>query len=222
MRLANANLPSQYRGLGWDSLDPYEGGVESLARMWADGVVDGKFIDRSGEPTTGKGLLLHGDPGHGKTHLAAVVLQDILQRSTPRTWGESWDRPYQPSRPAYMTYYRRIPITLQRQMNNASTPEDDEVILDMSGARFLGTALRLLVLDDVGKEHRTSSGWAAGFFEGLIRDRYYQGFPTVMTTNISPQGWADAYGDSTASFLTEAFIDLKVTSPVGDRRKASR
>lgn len=118
-----------------------------------------------------------------------------------------------------MAPYRHFPKLTQRQFNNATTPEEDNLLLDIVGDRSPDTAVRLLVLDDVGKEHRTASGWAVSFFEDLIRERSYEGWPTIITTNLYPDQWKATYGDSCESFFHEAFDHLLIESPVGDRRK---
>lgn len=216
MLLDNANIPEKYAGMRFGELGPYvdDNEVGQKVMDWVRRFAAGEVVE-----TKAKGLVLYGAPGHGKTALTAVALQEALLASNPRSWGKSWIKPYQPSRGAYMAPYRHFPTLTQRQFNNGTTEDEDNLLLDIRGARTLETVVRLLVLDDVGKEHRTSSGWAAGFFEELIRTRAYEGWPTIMTTNLMPDQWQAAYGPSCESFMYEAFEHHHVISPVGDRRK---
>lgn len=217
-RLEKANVPSKYFGWGWGDLEPYEPTPVSATEFmqnWVSGFADGKVVEEDG-----RGVILYGAPGHGKTALVSVALQEALRASQPSSWGKRWTRRTQPARGAYMAPYRHFPTLTQRQFNDGTTEEDDKLLLDIRGGRQVGTAIRLLVLDDVGKEHRTGSGWASGFFEDLIRTRAYEGWPTVITTNLRPSEWKSAYGDSCESFMHEAFFHVRVESPVGDRRQS--
>jgi hypothetical protein len=65
-------------------------------------------------------------------------------------------------------------------------------------------ATYLLVIDDVGKEYRAASGWAADMFEHLIRHRFDRGLPTLVTTNLRHADWNAEYNPSMFSFLGEA------------------
>lgn len=210
----NANIPAKFTNWYWSNLSPYDGDVEDYVHGWVDRFASGHIVEK-----TGVGMIFYGKPGHGKTGLAATVVQEALRAATPASWGKTWAKPYQPSRGAYMAPYRAFPKLTQRQFNDATSEDEDALLKDIVGERTRDTAIRLLVLDDVGKEHRTSSGWAVGFFEDLIRERYYEGWPTIITTNLYPGEWQATYGDSCESFMHEAFTHHHVASPDGDRRK---
>lgn len=76
-----------------------------------------------------------------------------------------------------------------------------------------------LVIDDVGKEHRTSSGFAEDGFDFLLRDRYDRGLPTIMTTNLPVSDWGKQYSPSMESFIHEATMVLPVVSESDYRRR---
>jgi DNA replication protein DnaC len=78
--------------------------------------------------------------------------------------------------------------------------------------------LGVFVLDDIGKEYRTASGWAENVFDELLRSRYNAGLPTIITTNVELAQW-DKYGPAMESFAHEAFVNVAVKAPRGDRRK---
>jgi DNA replication protein DnaC len=79
--------------------------------------------------------------------------------------------------------------------------------------------VRVFVLDDLGKEYRTTSGWAENTFDALLRSRFNAGLPTIVTTNVELENWGGVYGEPMGSFALEAFVPVKVKALKGDRRK---
>jgi DNA replication protein DnaC len=80
-------------------------------------------------------------------------------------------------------------------------------------------SVSLLVIDDLGKEHRTATGWAENTFDAVLRSRYNAGLPTIVTTNVPLKNWGEVYGEAMESFAHEAFLPINVVSMEGDRRK---
>src|SRR3954468_9073044 len=75
-RLADANIPKRYLHCTLDNFAAYNETLEKAvaqARRIADAF-----------PVVTKGLLLEGQPGVGKTHLAVAVLRQIVDRSGAR------------------------------------------------------------------------------------------------------------------------------------------
>jgi DNA replication protein DnaC len=88
---------------------------------------------------------------------------------------------------------------------DALAQEAREEIAEITEAEWiLRRGAYLVILDDVGKEHRTASGWAAQEFELLLRERYDSGLPTIITTNLSFDKWDAEYSQNLRSFATEA------------------
>ena len=88
--------------------------------------------------------------------------------------------------------------------------------------RIVGDArnsVELFILDDLGKEYRTSTGWAENQFDALLRSRFNAGLPTIVTTNVPIKNWGVVYGEPMGSFAYEAFVPIEVKSETGDRRK---
>ena len=79
--------------------------------------------------------------------------------------------------------------------------------------------VQIFILDDLGKEYRTASGWAENQFDALLRSRFNSGLPTIVTTNTPLQKWGTVYGEPMGSFAYEAFVPLVIDSEKGDRRK---
>jgi hypothetical protein len=78
--------------------------------------------------------------------------------------------------------------------------------------------IRTFVLDDLGKEHKTSSGWAEDTFDELLRARFNSGLPTIVTSNTPLSKWGTNYSEAMASFAYEAFIPIDVNSGKDLRR----
>jgi hypothetical protein len=53
----------------------------------------------------------------------------------------------------------------------------------------------------------------------VLRTRFNNGLPTIVTTNIELKNWAGLYGDATESFANEAFSYLPITAAKGDLRR---
>jgi DNA replication protein DnaC len=68
--------------------------------------------------------------------------------------------------------------------------------------------VRILVLDDLGKEY--GSKYDDSSFDEVLRARYDKGLPTIITTNVSREKWADEYSDAMGSFAYEAFTRVRI------------
>jgi DNA replication protein DnaC len=109
----------------------------------------------------GDSLLIWGEPGNGKSHLAASVCHVIQERG-------------------YIPVFQTMPELLERIRSTfRGKAESEKEIMD---------ALRdcdLLVLDDIGAEKVTD--WVLEVLFRIIDGRYRQKKPTLLTTNFSPQ-----------------------------------
>lgn len=188
--------------------------IETI-RDWMGYVIDGSVIRAKGSDSCGLGLLFIGEPGHGKTTLASVVGQSLIRLAPKETWGPAEQII---SRPVFFTDYPKL-LRLQKRQWDESEETEKSLIDAIYGEAKPGDNVRLLILDDLGKEYRTASGWSENTFDALLRARYNAGLPTIVTTNTPMSEWADAYGDSMASFAHEAFVPLAIISTRGDRRR---
>lgn len=212
-QIRNSGVPARFIGLELDDLEPYEGTTMGTVSKWLDRFANGEVVEAAGSRLCGKGLLLVGKPGHGKTTLAAVTLQQAVRNVQNQFWGE-----FSPARPVLFTDYPKL-LRIQQRAWKDDGEEEANLMDAIFGEAPKKDNVRLLVLDDLGKEHRTASGWAENTFDAVLRSRYNAGLPTIVTTNVPLKNWAEVYGEPMESFAHEAFLPLSVVSSGGDRRK---
>jgi DNA replication protein DnaC len=211
-QINGANLPMKTIGWEFSDIEP----SESLdkVKMWVEMVKSGKVIQAAGNPNCGRGLLLVGEPGHGKTTLASTALQELIRGMSREDWGMPDSNPKRPA--MFMDYPK-----LLRVQKNQWSDFDDSVETMINGIYGDGpkeNVIRTFVLDDLGKEHRTASGWAENVFDELLRSRFNSGLPTIVTSNTPLSRWEEQYGAPMASFAYEAFIPIEVNSGKDLRR----
>ncbi len=202
--LNNSAIPARFHSVELATLEPYtdDTTVRGLTGDWIKAVIDGRIICQSGV-----GLTFIGKPGHGKTTLAAATLMALIR--APGFEGR-------PLRPVYFGYYPEILAMVKKTFGPEPVPE--EALIDAMFGRG-SEPIQVLVIDDLGKEHRTASHWAENFFDHLLRTRYDRGLPTIITTNVPLKEWGSAYGESMQSFAHEALTPISIISDEGDRRR---
>ena len=141
-----------------------------------------KYLDTLPEMLEkGVGLYLwSSENGTGKTSLAAVIVKESLR------YGKT----------AFFTETGR----LRAQLMNKEVFEDGVSI----EARI--EQVDVLVLDDIGKEYRASSGYTENAIETLVRNRVQKLRTTVLTGNIDPRDLQKIYSADFAALLKESTV----------------
>lgn len=112
---------------------------------------------------TGKGLILRGPAGTGKTSIGVCLLKEAL------AIGKGC-----------------LMISMPNLLDNMLTLSKGDSVALMSYEQKLRN-IPLLLLDDFGAEY-SKSEWVAAKVESIIIDRYNRMRPIILTTNYS-EGW---------------------------------
>jgi DNA replication protein DnaC len=117
------------------------------------------------------------------------------------------------ARPIYYLTYPEF-LSRKKAMIDADNDTRREMYNEMEGfhGRSKDDALnvRLLILDDLGKEYK-GAGYNDASFDEILRSRYDKGLPTIITTNVERDKWAGQYGSAMGSFVFEAFRQVVLT-----------
>ena len=216
--LAIANIPANRRG--WELSDCKEVTNTDIKKIatWVNKVKSGEVIRAEGTSKCGVGLLLVGEPGHGKTTLALTILQTMLRTFSMDEFVVGDGRVL--VKPCYFATYNDIIELKGKLISKDHTDEQERLFLGMHGeCDDDAYNVRVLVIDDVGKEHVSGSGWNKNLLHHILRTRFNLGLPTIITTNLPVESWSAAYGEATGSFIHEAFVTIQLESIKGDLRK---
>jgi DNA replication protein DnaC len=151
--LVAARIPKRYAHCDLEGFEPQNRILEKArdaARKW---------VDRWPDIEEGHGLLFHGNPGAGKTHLAVGILRDLVTRKNAR--GLFFEQ-------------RELLKTLQGTFEPGSVRSESDVLGPVHGAE-------ILVLDDVGAGRTTE--WARDVLHEIIAHRYNNRLSLILTTN---------------------------------------
>lgn len=139
----------------------------------------------------GKGLLMTGREGTGKTHLAVAILKEVISKG-------------------YKGLYWNVPelfLELRRRMDD-SAEESEADIFDVA------RRADLLVLDDLGAER--TSDYVLDRLYVLINRRYEDDSATIITTNRTLPELKQQLSPRIASRIAEMCVTMEF--PEGDFR----
>lgn len=216
----SSNIPVRFQGWDRESIVNDLGSFPIEIDEWISDMVAGKVIRAAGNlGVTGVGLLFDGNPGMGKTTHAVVAANQFVL-----------DLPTNPEKLAEVLHvkdgalghklqvlkYTTFPefLSLKKSVFDADADEKRRLNLIIEGYHGRSEEdwlnVRLLIIDDLGKERGTTYEDSA--FDELLRSRYDKGLPTIVTTNVNRDNWKDQYGDAMGSFVYEAFHQVKIVS----------
>jgi DNA replication protein DnaC len=152
-RLTQARIPKRYEHCTLDNFELTEANPSLGYNLRAVQ----KFIDLY--PYVDKGLLLMGNVGTGKTHLAAAALQQIIREKRPPVNGRFADF---------------TSLVLEIQMTFEGAGSKRELLQPL-------VECDLLVLDELGAGK--TSAWVLDLLYYLVNTRYLENRLTIFTTN---------------------------------------
>ena len=156
-RLSTANIPTRYQHCTFENFTVYNPSLEQALEQARR--VPVRFPSANNLRDQGRGLLLEGQPGVGKTHLAVAVLKQVIETSGARG----------------LFYDTRDLLRVIRSTYDPSIRTTELEIL-----RPVMTA-DLLVLDDLGAEK--TSEWVEETMNLIVNTRYNERRLTIFTSN---------------------------------------
>lgn len=182
---APKHLPARYRGVRFADIERHEGNEHALTQL------EDILHERPGHSVSG--LTLVGSNGTGKTMAACALLNEIVVPGFRGAYVAS--ESYVRARLEHMTLSRQMGsstgmdewaqeraadrYTYLTKLLNAYLPERP----------YAGVRYDVLVLDDLGREHHTDTGYAEDELDYLVRSRFDQGLMTICTSNREPSEW---------------------------------
>lgn len=174
-----SRLSKRFRLRTFDAFQPTQGTDWALSscRKWAEEYAGAESSD-------GQGLALVGQTGTGKTHLAAAIVNRLLDRGVAAVFASVPD----------------LLADLRAAVRDGR--EAEQVMGDLQAAE-------VLVLDDIGAERPTE--WGQEQLYRLVNRRYEDLRPIVLTSNLRPPDLREQVGARAVSRLCEvcAWLELK-------------
>lgn len=124
------------------------------------------------------GLLVHGDPGNGKTYTTACIANELISKMVPVICV------------SINSLLERIKETYNRFGNEG----EDTVLRSLSNAD-------LLIIDDLGTEQDTV--WSRPKIYNILDSRYRNSLPLIITTNLPLRELENRYEKRTYDRLLE-------------------
>lgn len=143
-----------------------------------------KYIDSSDKYINrGVGFFISGTIGAGKTLIANLLLKALVRQD-------------------YDCYFTTFTNTIESFTATWGSQENKTIFAE----RFMRS--KVLCLDDLGREQRSSNSLPVSTFDHILRTRVLQGLPSILTTNLSPPEIRRGYGAAVLSLLMEQSIGM--------------
>ncbi len=184
-------IPDRYRHATFSTYDPKRGDPVALevCMDWAD-----TMPSHIGRDTDGRGILLQGSPGLGKTHLAVAMVREAEAKG-------------------YSTCFIPMYSLVMWAMNRFRLEDGSEAQKEWFRFQHYLYECDVLVLDDAGRDRKSPSGYVDDEIDGMLRHRGNWLMATHITSNLPVEEWSVRYNPAMASHLHEVcqIIDVQGT-----------
>lgn len=143
-------------------------------------------------------LVLYGNPGGGKTHLATACLNMVIH-SVKKIWNEDYSEYFT----GFYIQSRSISSRLMETVNFRSRETYDNVVAEFCSPD-------LLVIDEIGRDPLSLSGESSGLF-AIIDKRKSKGKPLAMCTNCNFEELSRILGSAAMSRILQNAIVVDMT-----------
>ena len=136
-----------------------------------------------------RGFYIYGPNGSGKTYVAAIMLKKgILALNTHWYWIS--------------------PFEIQEAYIKENLWDENEKI---TVKRHINT-VQCLVIDDIGKEYRGTSGYIQTLIKVLLRRRHDYCMSTVITSNMTPEEFTSVYGETVGTLIGDYLVPVEINA----------
>lgn len=119
----------------------------------------------------GKGILMIGNTGLGKTHLSLAIANKVIEKG-------------------FCVVYGSVPELIRKIQNEQFNKAEGDTL-------SLATSGDLLILDDLGAENSTD--WCVSMLYEIINTRQNHRLPIIINTNLTPYELKEKYQDRLSS-----------------------
>jgi len=190
--IERARIPKRYKHCTLADFDTDHPGAHKSLR--AASLMARRFVEGYPVDTDGKGLLLTGDIGVGKTHIAVGLLKELIVERGAQ--GLFYD-------------YRELLKEVQNSYNPTVSATELSILRPVFEAE-------VLVLDELGAAK--PSDWVWDTVAQILNSRYNERRTTIITTNYPNEvGLMATAGDSAKAQATRAMRAETLGDRIGER-----
>jgi DNA replication protein DnaC len=191
--LHRASIPARYEHCSFDSYEVFHGADRSIA---AAHLMARRFVDGYPATTAGRGLLLTGSIGVGKTHLAVGILQALIVEKGVH---------------GLFCDYRELLKEIQHSYNPQVATTEMEILQPVFDAE-------VLVLDELGAAKPTD--WVWDTVALVLNTRYNDKRTTIITTNYADQPPGGVSGSNGSNGAARAMREETLGDRIGERMRS--
>lgn len=157
----------------------------------------------------GRGLILWGPPGTGKSTLAANLLMGLVRAEFRITDPSLLEYRYHGRAMGRWVSWQKFVELSRSGVSDSEDAEESAALLTAMepGGKRVKRA-DWLVIDDVSRERVTQ--FSLQELSRILRHRAENGWTTILTLNTHPDRWEDVYGEVMANFLSRQFDVVEV------------